>query len=71
MKLEVPGQLRGPETRQVMTAAIRVRKELAGQFSDIDDNRKISPILRVGGSLGTFGEDGIENVRGKCPGTYV
>ncbi len=62
MIFEVPGQLRGPETKKAMVAAIRVRKELESQFREMEDPRKLSLVLRVGGSLGTFGEDGIENV---------
>lgn len=64
MKFELPGQLRGADTHKVMKVAIRIRKELELHFFELKTERihKISPILRVGGELGTFGEDGIENI---------
>ena len=65
MKLEIPGQLRGSNVRKVMPVAIRLQKQYADQISVLDsaDIDTVSPILRVGGKLGTFGDDAIENVR--------
>jgi len=48
-----------------MPVAIRLQKQYADQISVLDsaDIDTVSPILRVGGKLGTFGDDAIENVR--------
>lgn len=65
MKLEIPGQLRGSDAGKVMPIAIKLRRELEPSFADLGDDRLslITPILRIGGELGTFGEDAIENIK--------
>ena len=65
MKLEIPGQLRGSDTRKVVSAAIKLRRKLEPYFAALGEETLtlISPILRVGGELGTFGADGIENIK--------
>jgi hypothetical protein len=67
MKLEISAQLRGPDTRKVMQAIIRLRKELEKPIETlcVDEVSTITPVLRVGGSLGSFGEDGIQNIEFK------
>ena len=64
MILEIPGQLRGSDAGKVMPIAIQLRRELEPAFATLGEARLtlISPILRVGGELGTFGPDGIENL---------
>lgn len=65
MKLEIPGQLRGSDAGKVMPIAIKLRRELEPSFADLGDDRLalITPILRIGGELGTFGEDAVENIK--------
>lgn len=65
MKLEIPGQLRGSDAGKVMPIAIKLRRELEPSFAALGDDKLklISPILRIGGELGTFGADGIENIK--------
>ena len=65
MKLEIPGQLRGSDAGKVMPIAIKLRRELEPSFSELGDDilALISPILRIGGELGTFGADAIENIK--------
>lgn len=65
MKLEIPGQLRGSDAGGVMPVAIKLRRELEASFADLGDEKLklISPILRIGGELGTFGLDAFENFR--------
>ncbi|MGI9425178.1 MAG: hypothetical protein ACR2PA_18425, partial [Hyphomicrobiaceae bacterium] len=59
-----PGQLRGPECKRVMQQAIVLRKKLEPWFGSIDSNdiQELCIILRVDGSLGSFGEEGVESV---------
>ncbi|WP_038165353.1 hypothetical protein [Verrucomicrobium sp. BvORR106] len=65
MKLEIPGQLRGSDTRVVMRVLIQLRREWEGTLASLECNaiHLISPIARVGGILGTFGPDGLENIK--------
>ena len=65
MKLEIPGQLRGSDAGKVMPVAIKLRHELEVSFAALGDEKLklISPILRIGGEVGTFGADGIENIK--------
>ena len=58
MELEIPGQLKGPECRRVITQAVELRRELEAALRDVDGGpcTKLSLLLRVGGSLGSFGE---------------
>jgi len=65
MKLEIPGQLRGRDAAKVISIVIKLRRELEPSFAALGDDMLtlISPILRVGGDLGTFGPDGIENIK--------
>ena len=48
-----------------MKPAKRLRKELEAKFTEFGDYpvKKISPILRVAGELGSFGDEGIENIK--------
>ena len=65
MKLEIPGQFRGRDARSVMPSAIRLRREFESAFKDLGDEPiwVIAPTLRIGGELGEFGEEGIENLQ--------
>lgn len=48
-----------------MPIAIKLRREFEPSLAALGDSRLmlISPVLRVGGELGTFGADRIENVK--------
>ena len=48
-----------------MKPTIRLRKELEEKFCELGDDtlKEISSILRVEGELGSFGKEGIENVK--------
>ena len=64
MKFSLPGQLKGPECRRVITQAVALRKRVTPWFAAID-NAEISEFgmaLRVNGSLGSFGPEGVENI---------
>ena len=65
MRFELPGQFRGPECEALLPVCRRIKTELQPSFDALgtQDLLAISPILRVGGSLGTFGEDSIEQVQ--------
>lgn len=65
MKLEIPGQLRGRDAGKVMPAATKIKSQLEPLFESLGNEvlTLITPILRVGGELGSFGSDGIENVK--------
>ena len=65
MQFELPGQFRGPECRALMPVCKRLKEELVPAFSALGKEKikEVSHILRVGGSLGSFGEDGIENLK--------
>lgn len=64
MKFSLPGQLRGPECRRVIQQAITLRKRLEPWFSTLDggDVSELGVALRVDGSLGSFGPEGIGNI---------
>jgi len=69
MKLSIPGQLHGPECKSVITEAVALRKELEPVFAALDSEKvhELSVCLRVNGSLGEFGPEGLESIelRGK------
>ena len=62
MKIEMPGQLRGPECRAVMPVLIELRRQLEPLFTEIASSeirteiRTVGFVLRVGGTLGEFEE---------------
>ena len=64
MQFSLPGQLRGPECNPVMQQAIALRKRLEPWFETIDSGQftELGIALRVDGSLGSFGAEGIENI---------
>ena len=64
MEFSLPGQLRGPECKRVMQQAIVLRKKLEPWFGSIESNdiQELCIVLRVDGSLGSFGVEGVENV---------
>jgi len=64
MKFTLPGQLKGPECRTVISRAIQLRKRLEPVFEKIDGGslEKIAIALRVDGSLGSFGAESVENI---------
>lgn len=64
MKFELPGQLRGPECRKVIHEAVALRRLLEPWFLGLDSAsaEKLSIVLRIDGSLGSFGPSGVENV---------
>lgn len=64
MNLEISGQMRGPECHRVMQQAIVLRKQVKHWFELLPetDIAKVVIILRVDGSLGSFGLSGVENV---------
>ncbi len=63
MKFTLPGQFRGPECREIIPVLVDIRKQMAEQIKDVNDNTllEIVIILRVDGSLGSFGKSGMEN----------
>jgi hypothetical protein len=65
VNLELPGQMRGPECHRVMRQAIALRKEMEPWFGALPQGSisKLVVILRIDGSLGTFGPSGVENVK--------
>jgi len=65
MKFSLPAQLKGPECKRVMFQAITIRKKLEPVFFDfeLDSVSEISIVLRIDGSLGSFGHEGIENFK--------
>lgn len=64
MKLSIPGQLKGPEAKVVMKALIGLRRsaEPAFQNVSIPDYDEVCVLYRVGGSLGSFGSDSVEEI---------
>ena len=64
MLFSLPGQLRGPESKRVMQQAIALRKRLEPWFATVDGGAisELGVALRVDGSLGSFGPEGIENI---------
>jgi hypothetical protein len=65
MRFSLPGELRGPECRRVITQAIEIRRRLDPWFSTLPSDRvaELAIVLRVGGSLGNFGPEGVENIQ--------
>jgi len=63
MKFKLPGQLKGPECRKVMVQATKLKQQLEPLFEELseDEITEIIIVLRVGGSLGSFGLEGVEN----------
>ena len=57
--------MRGSDAGKVMPLAIKLRRELEPSFAALGDGKLalISPVLRIGGELETFGADGIENIK--------
>ena len=64
MKFSLPGQLKGPECRRVVAQAVTLRRQLEPIFNEIQSDavRELAIILRVDGSLGSFGSEAIENI---------
>jgi hypothetical protein len=64
MKFSLPGQLKGPECRRVITEAVALRQSLEPWFESqpSDQVKKLTVVLRVNGSLGSFGPAGVENI---------
>ena len=64
MKFALQGQLKGSECRTVIKQAIALRGLLEPWFASVSDERVDSfvIVLRVDGSLGSFGVAGTENV---------
>ena len=64
MIFSLPGQLRGPECKRVMQQAIALRRRLEPWFATVDggDISELGVALRVDGSLGSFGPEGIKNI---------
>ena len=67
MNFSLPGQFRGPECKCVIPSAVALRKKLEPWFADIDGGnfKELIIVLRVDGSLGSFGPEGVENVKAK------
>lgn len=65
MEFALPAQLKGPECRKVITEAIAIRKALEPWFGSVafTSISKFTIVLRVDGSLGSFGPEGIENIQ--------
>jgi hypothetical protein len=63
MKFSLPGQFRGPECRSVGSTAINIRNKINELFKDVNDDNisELIIILRIDGSLGSFGKPGVEN----------
>jgi hypothetical protein len=64
MQFELPGQFRGPECRRLISSLRLLRSRLEPWFASLENApaSKIAVVLRIDGSLGTFGAPGIENV---------
>ena len=64
MQFSLPGQLYGPECRRVVSEAVRLRRRLCPWFEAQAPGpvEMLTIILRVDGSLGSFGRAGVENV---------
>ena len=64
MQFELPGQLKGPECRRVITQAVALRRRLVPTFDAAGNSvaNKLTIVLRVNGSHGTFGQSGVENI---------
>ena len=64
MRFTLPGQLRGPECREVMKQATALRKTLEPLLENCTSENitDLAIVLRVDGSLGSFGSEGVENI---------
>ena len=64
MKFSLPGQLKGPECRRVMSQAVALRRQLEPVVAEIPNDRvkELAIVLRIDGSLGSFGPETIENI---------
>ncbi len=64
MDFVLPGQLRGPECLRVVRQAVELRRALEPWFQALSEERvgRLTVVLRVDGSLGSFGSPGIENI---------
>ena len=64
MRFTLPAQLKGPEAKVVMVQIIELRRRLEPVIDLLEQDHlnELSPVIRVGGSLGGFGEDGIDNI---------
>jgi hypothetical protein len=64
MDLALPGQLRGSECRRVVTQAVELRRILEPWFRALPNEpvARLTVVLRVDGSLGSFGPPGVENI---------
>ena len=64
MRFSLPGQLRGPDCKRVVQQAIVLRKKLVPWFDGVDGGNlaELGIALRVDGSLGSFGPEGVENI---------
>jgi len=63
MKFSLPGQLRGSECRRVISQAVVLRRRLESWFAELPTEPicQLGIILRIDGSLGSFGPPGVEN----------
>jgi hypothetical protein len=64
MKLELAGQFRGPECHRLIDPLRLLRTRLEPWFASVDSTvaTTLAIVLRVDGSLGSFGPPGIENI---------
>lgn len=64
MRFSLPGQLKGPECKRAIQQAVALRKKLEPWFEALTggDVEELALVLRVNGSLGSFGPEGVENV---------
>lgn len=67
MKLELSAQIRGSDGKKTMPVIRRLREEFEDTMSRVraDKLKEITPILRIGAALGSFGGDAIANVKVK------
>lgn len=64
MKFELPGQFKGPECNRLIAHVIKLRKQVEIWLDAIQhpEIKKLTVVLRVDGTLGSFGKPGIENI---------
>ena len=65
MIINLPSQLRGAECRVVVTQLINLRKILEPIFQGFEHEnvQELAIVFRIDGSLGSFGKEGIENIK--------
>ena len=65
MVFELPGQLKGPECKNVMKQAIALRKKMQPWFNDLENCEydQLAVVLRIDGTLGSFGPPDVENIK--------